>query len=248
MILIYIIIASLVVSAISFIGILLLLKNDLIERHLPLIISISAGALLAVTFWDLLPEALDSGANITTVLSVVLLSILAFFILEKYFHWHHCHCKSKEEDKKHLAYLNLIGDGLHNFLDGVLIASTFVISVPLGITTTLAIILHEIPQEITDFGVLLYSGLSKKRALAYNFLTALTALFGAIIAYYFINQVNFLAPYILALAAGNFIYLATADLIPELHHEKDSKKMIVQTIMLLAGVAIIWLIQNIVNI
>lgn len=248
MILPYIILASLAVSAVSFIGILLLLKNSLIERHLPLIISIAAGSLLAVTFWDLLPEALATELEAGKILSIVLLSILAFFILEKYFHWHHCHCKSLHEERQHLAYLNIIGDSLHNFLDGVLIASTFVISVPLGLITTLAIILHEIPQEITDFGILLYGGFSKKKALAYNFLTALTALLGALAGYFFINQITNLEPIILSIAAGNFIYLATADLIPELHHEKDAKKMVMQTIMLLVGVAVIWVTQTLIKV
>lgn len=249
MVLIYIIIASLIVSTISFVGLVLLTRKSLIEKHLPLIISIAAGSLLAVTFWDLLPEALNNGLATNKVFSIVLLSMLAFFVLEKYFHWHHCHCIEEHcgNDKKHLAYLNLIGDGLHNFLDGILIASTFMISIPLGITATLAIILHEIPQEITDFGILLYGGLTKIQALTYNFLTALTALLGAIVGYLFLNHIGNLEPIILAIASGNFIYLAVADLIPELHHEKNSKKMIVQTIMLLVGVVIIWLLGRFVQ-
>jgi len=249
MTLLYIIIASLIVSAVSFVGIILLFKKNLLEKRLDLIISIAAGSLLAVTFFDILPEALDGSLKTSTISLIILLSILFFFVVEKYFHWHHCHCpEPKHEEKKHIAYLNLIGDGLHNLLDGVLIASTFSISIPLGITTTLAIMLHEIPQEITDFSLLLYGGFTKIKALIYNFLTALTALLGAIIGYFFLQQVANVEPIILAIAAGNFIYLATADLIPELHHEKDSKKMVIQTIMLLIGVVIIWLMQRLTNV
>lgn len=243
--LLYIIIATLLVSAISFIGLFIVSKNYKIKGlSLKWVISLAAGAMLAVTFLDLLPEAISEHPEPKNIFITVLISFLIFFVMEKIFHWHHCTCKHQDSDKKHIAYTNLIGDAIHNLTDGFLIATTFMIDTHLGIVTTLAVIVHEIPQEISDFGVLLYAGFSRARALAANFGFAMTAVLGGILFYFFGQQFQAWVPFMAAFAAGNFIYLAAADLIPELQHEDDSKKVIQHTIWLLVGVAVIFLFNR----
>lgn len=243
--LITILLATLIVSLISFIGIVVFfIEKKRSGNWLKNIISLAAGSLLATAFFHLLPEALEeSKAQPKTLLSIVLFSILFFFIIEKYLHWHHCRCEECEPIKKvaykNFIYTNLTGDAIHNFIDGSAIAASFLISPLTGLITTLTIILHEIPQEISDFGILLYGGMSKKNALFLNFLTALTAVFGAIVFYYFGEMFDQITPLMVAFAAGNFIYLATADLIPEIHHEKIPKRILANTLWLILGVILI---------
>jgi zinc and cadmium transporter len=243
-----IILATFFVSALSFLGVLVLYRNNS-QKWLRVIISIAAGALLGAVFFDIFPE-LFSTENPTSKLStqtisiIILISILFFFIVEKYFHWHHCHCDEPGHchDKKPLGYINLIGDGLHNFTDGTLIAASFMIDFQLGIVTTIAITLHEIPHEISDFGILLYSGFTKSKALLWNFISAITAMVGGLFAYYFGNSVESVVPIFLALAAGSLLYLAMSDIMPELHHETERKYIAWQTSWLLIGVIIIYII------
>ncbi len=244
MTLFYIILSTLAVSIISFIGVFVFFqKKENYTGFLKVIISLAAGALLAVTFTDLLPEAIESGNDINNIFLTVLVSFLAFFILERFIHWHHCHCDyhghAAPENKKNIIWTNLIGDGLHNIMDGFLIATAFILNPVFGVVTTVAVALHEIPQEIADFGVLLYSGLSRKKALLFNFLFALTAVVAGIVFYYFGKNFEHLIPYFAAFAAGNFIYLAAADLIPELHHDQTKKNILKHTLWLLVGVGII---------
>lgn len=242
MLLLSIISATIIVSLISVIAVFSIYWR---RRNiaLPSIIALAAGALLTVSFLDLLPEAIEeSHVNTQSIFATVLVSLLIFFIIERYWHWHHCRC-SQEGDycppsKTSIAYTNLIGDGLHNFIDGALIASAFMLDTTIGILATIAVIFHEIPQEISDFGVLLYSGFSRKKALVYNFLFALTAVLGAGIFFFFGKTFSSLIPFMSAFAAGNFIYLATADLIPELYHEKNPKNILWHTFWLIAGVMI----------
>lgn len=239
-----IILATIVVSAISLIGIFLVFKKDeTAPEFLKSLISLAAGALLTVSFLDLLPEALEhSTYKPTSILTVTFAGIITFFLVERALHWHHCHCERKL-DKTTIAYTNLFGDGLHNFVDGALIASSFLLDFRLGLITTGAVILHEIPQEISDFGILLYAGFSKTKAIIFNFIFALTAVIGAIAFFYFGKAVDGAIPIMAAFAAGNFIYLATADLIPELHHEKSTKYIIQHTAWLLVGVVIFSLLS-----
>ena len=246
-----IILATLVVSFISLLGIFLIFKRENKDRFLKILISLAAGALLAVAFFDLLPEAIEAESfDPHVIFAVVLGSILFFFLLEILFHWHHCRCqehgKPCSTNKNNLIAINLTGDAIHNFVDGVLIASAFLTDFHLGILVTLAVILHEIPQELSDFGVLLYAGFSKNQALLANFLVAIVAILGAITFYYFGQTIEGAVPLMLAFAAGNFIYLAIADLIPELHHEKNSKRVFVHSFWLFAGVFIIYLASQIV--
>ena len=231
--LLYIILSILIVSAISVVGIIFI-RN--IAKHLFFMVSFSVGAILGVTFLELLPE--------TKNFSIVLMGILAFFVLEKILFWHHHHHYGEHHHKQckvhSYVYLNLIGDGFHNFIDGMVIASSYLISLPLGLSVTAAIAFHEIPQEIGDFGILLAGGLSKTQALVYNLISALTALVGGLLVYLFSFKAELAAPHILSFAAGGFLYIATADLIPELHKERNFKNSLKQIFFILLGIAVIW--------
>jgi len=242
--LISIIAATTIIGLISLIGIILIFNKEQKPDFLKSLISLAAGSLLAAAFLDLLPEAVEEGGfSVGVILKVTLASILFFFLFEKVLHWHHCRCDDcghQSVVKKNLVFLNLTGDAFHNLIDGFLISSAFMLNFKTGLAVTLAVILHEIPQELADFGILLYAGLTKFKALFYNFLVALTAVFGAIMFYFFGQQFQNLIPLMAAFAAGNFIYLSTADLIPELHHETDSKKIISNSIWLIVGVLLIF--------
>ncbi|MBT4849362.1 ZIP family metal transporter [Candidatus Parcubacteria bacterium] len=242
-----ILLATIFVSLISLVGILVIFKKDNKKSFLKALISVAAGALLSVSLLDMLPEAIEAEIyDVHQIMMVVLVSIVFFFLLERVFHWHHCHCedhgKPNTKDKKNLALINLVGDGIHNFVDGALIASAFLIDFHAGLMVTLAVVLHEIPQEISDFGVLLYAGLSKAKAIFYNLVTALIAVLGALLFYYFGSTLQNIIPLVLAFAAGNFIYLATADLIPELHHGENKKNIISHSIWLVVGVLLMYFV------
>lgn len=198
--------------------------------------SIAVGALLGDAFIHLIPEALGDSTNTTLTSILVIVGIISFFILEKFLHWHH-HGEDKEEIGIHpVGKLVLLSDGIHNFLDGIIIGASFIISVPVGIATTLAVILHEIPQEIGDFAVLLHSGYTKRRALWLNFLSALTAILGAIVFFVLGEVTEISSTYFIPIAAGGFIYIAVADLIPELHKTKEIKHSIFQIMAVTLGV------------
>ncbi len=232
---------SIVVSLLSLIGIFSLgIREVRLKRIVFFSISFAAGALLGAAFLDLLPEALEKGGH-NLILTSVLAGLLIFFSLEKFLHWYHCHGQVCEVHA--FTYLNLFGNGLHNFIDGVIIATSFLISWPLGLSASLAIIFHEIPHELGDFSVLIYGGLSRKKALFCNYLCSLTALAGAVGGYFFNSQFRFFSDYIIGLAAGGFIYVACADLIPELHKEKDTKTSFLQVVFLFSGIILIWLVK-----
>jgi zinc and cadmium transporter len=231
--------ASIVVSLISFVGIIsLFLKEDLLNRILLLLISFSAGALIGGAFLHLIPEAVEKGGHLP-VYPLVIVGFILFFILEKYLYWRHCH-KGKC-DIHTFTYLNLIGDGVHNFIDGLIIGSSFVVNINFGIATSFAIIMHEIPQEIGDFGVLVYGGLNKNKALFYNFLSAITAILGTVIGFVLANVSDGFLKLLMPMAAGGFIYIASCDLIPELHKQQDIKKATLSMVVFIFGVAFMYL-------
>jgi len=237
--LIFILISVFIVSLVSLLGILIFLKQKTLNRILFYLVSFAAGTLLAAAFLDLLPEIIEEGFTKATPL-IILSGMLAFFVLEKFLHWHHHHAEHEHEEVHGFTYLNIIGDGIHNFLDGAVIAASFMTNTALGIATTIAIIAHEIPQEIADFSILIYGGFSKMKALVYNFLTALTAMIGAVLTYFFSSAIGGAHTSIAAFAIGGFVYIAGTDLIPEIHKEKDIKKSVLQFLMLALGIALIW--------
>jgi len=240
--LIHAIIATVLVSAISLIGILIFSKNLKKSPWVKRLIGLAVGTLLGVVFLDLLPEAVESFNEPHTASIVILISIVAFFIIEKTIHYHHCSCENEEHGhkKNHLIVNNLIGDGLHNFIDGTIIAGAFLVDPRLGIGTTIAVALHEIPQEVSDFSILVYAGLSRLRAVLYNALFGLTSVVGAILIFTIASTAERIVPFLLAIAAGNFIYLAMADLIPELHHEENPRRIWLQLLWVAIGIAIIY--------
>ncbi len=231
--------ASIVVSLISFVGVIsLLLKENLLNKILLLLISFSAGALIGGAFLHLIPEAVEKSGHSSEVYLFVIVGFILFFVLEKYLHWRHCH---KGKCEIHMfTYINLVGDGIHNFIDGLIIGSSFVININFGLTTTFAIIMHEIPQEIGDFGILVYGGFNKNKALWYNFLSALTAVLGTLFGYALASaSANFLT-FLMPVAAGGFIYIAACDLIPELHKQEDIKKATFSMLIFILGVGFMY--------
>ncbi|MFA5258727.1 MAG: ZIP family metal transporter [Candidatus Pacearchaeota archaeon] len=229
----------LIISLISLIGVFTLkIKQEKLKTILIYLISFSAGALFGDAFIHLLPELIEEkGFTIISALSI-LFGILIFFILEKFVHWQHCHMPISSNHVHPFAYMNLVGDALHNFIDGLVIAASYLVSVPVGIATTSAVLLHEIPQEIGDFGVMLHGGLSRAKALTLNFLTALTAVLGVIIGLILNDFIENIQLFIIPIAIGGFIYIAGSDLIPELHKETDIKRSIIQIITFILGVLI----------
>jgi len=225
------------VSLISFIGLFFLsLREELLRKYTFIFISVAVGALLGDALIHLIPEALESSTNITLTSVLVIGGILLFFILEKFLHWHH-HGDDKEKNHIHpVGKLVLFSDGVHNFIDGMTIAASFLVSVPLGIATTIAVILHEIPQEIGDFAVLLHSGYTKRKALWLNFLSALTAILGAVIILAIGDKAEIASSYFLPITAGGFIYIAVADLIPELQKTKEIRHSALQIMAVVIGV------------
>lgn len=231
--------ASIVVSLLSLIGVVsLLLKENLLSKILLLLISFSAGALIGGAFLHLIPEAVEKSGQSSQVYLFVIVGFILFFILEKYLHWRHCH-KGKCEIHT-FTYLNLVGDGVHNFIDGLIIGSSFVVNINFGIATSFAIIMHEIPQEIGDFGVLVYGGLSKDKALFYNFLSAITAILGTAIGFALANVSEGFLKLLMPMAAGGFIYIASCDLIPELHKQQDIRKATLSMAVFILGVVFMY--------
>lgn len=234
------------ISLISLVGVFTLsLKEEILRKYVFIFISVAVGALLGDSFIHLIPEALENSNNTTLVSILIIVGILLFFILEKFLHWHH-HGEDKEESHIHpVGKLVLFSDGIHNFIDGIIIGASFLVSIPVGIATTIAVVLHEIPQEIGDFAVLLHAGYSKTRALWLNFLSALAAILGAVVVFTINGAAEVSSTIFLPIAAGGFIYIAVADLIPELHKTKDTKHSILQIagvcIGILAMVALVYL-------
>ncbi len=229
--------SSIFVSLISLVGaVTLFIRKKSVEKLLFALVAFSAGALLGGAFFHLLPEALEQSAPNAVFLSLFA-GFMLFFIMERFLRWRHCHDGKCEIHA--FTYLSLVGDGIHNFIDGLAIGASYVADVRLGFATTFMIIAHEVPQELGDFGVLIYGGFSKAKALAYNFLTALTAVLGAILGYYLSNRLDYLIAFLLPFTAGGFIYVASSDLIPELHKEPDMKKSVGSFFLFLLGAGFI---------
>ena len=234
----------------------LLLPASVRSRLVPHLVSFAIGSLLGAAFLGLLPHALMAPGveDFHEIFLAVLLGLLTFFLLEKLVLWRHCHSDTCEthalagQDHGHgraaAGWMILIGDGLHNFVDGVLIAAAFLTDIHLGIVTALAIAAHEIPQEVGDFVVLLHSGFSRAKALLYNVLSSLTTIVGALLAYWSLGNMQDVLPYVLAVAASSFIYIAVADLIPGLHKRAEARATLEQMALIGAGVLLIYVTHS----
>lgn len=235
----YSFIATLIVSSISLLGLVLIfIKQKTIQKITLFLVSFAVGGLLGDAFIHLIPESFEffEQEGITPIL--ILAGIILFFIMEKILRWHHCHEIDCHQENKSVVTLNLVGDSVHNFIDGALIAASFQISTFVGLTTTLAVILHEIPQEIGDFGILIHHGVSLKKTVLYNFVTALTSILGVLL----ISFLNYdFSSYLLPLTAGGFIYLALTDLTPELHrHDPKISVALTQLFCILLGISLMF--------
>ena len=236
-------VSVIIVSLISLVGIFtLLIKEDKIKKILLFLVSFSAGALFGGAFIHLLPEAVEEYGFSVKISVYLILGILIFFILEKFIHWRHCHIPTSKKHPHPVAFMNVIGDGLHNLIDGLVIGGSYMAGFSVGFATTIAVILHEVPQEIGDFGVLLHAGLSKTKALLFNFLSALTAVIGAIISLLIGAKIEGYSLILLPLTAGGFIYIAGSDLIPELHKENIPSKSFIQFIFIILGILVMLLL------
>jgi zinc and cadmium transporter len=233
------VLASVVISAISLIGIITLFLNDkTLKSLLLLFVGLSAGALIGGAFLHILPEALNKTQNAGTIFAYVIAGFTFFFLIEHGMHWRHCHNAQCEVHS--FAYMNLVGDAIHNFIDGIIMGVSFAVSIQFGIATSIAILMHEIPQEIGDFGVLVYGGFSKKKALLLNFMTAVVCVLGTIMGFIFTDKIVWLPGVVLPVAAGGFIYIAACDLIPEIHRQPDIRKAVVSIVMFLVGVGLMY--------
>ncbi|MBI4152440.1 ZIP family metal transporter [Candidatus Woesearchaeota archaeon] len=251
--LIYTLISVIIVSLVSLVGVFALTFGERnLHKALLLLVGLSAGTLMGGAFLHLLPEVIEERGFTLTVSFSALAGVLVFFLVEKWIHAHHHNSKSHKHshlhhephihlDKPHhVGTLTLLGDGMHNLLDGLVIAGAYLVSVPAGVATTIAVILHEVPQEIADFGVLLYSGFSKWKAIFYNFLSAATAIVGAIIGLILGARSEAFVLFVLPFAAGGFIYIAGSNLIPELHKECGWKESLLQVLAFVVGIALMW--------
>jgi zinc and cadmium transporter len=218
-----------------------------LTRWVPTLVSIAVGALLAAAFLDLLPEAFRRSADVPGLFGTVLAGIVVLFALEKLALWRHHHGHDGADPRQRAAVLILVGDGVHNFVDGVLIAAAFLTDPAVGVVTTLAVIAHELPQEVGDFMVLLNAGLSRTQALALNLAASLTAVAGGLVGYLLLDTATLAIPYVLALAAASFIYVAVADLIPDLHRQHSRTPAAAQVALLAAGVAIVFAGQGLLH-
>ncbi len=244
-ILFYILISTSLISLIAFIGALtLFLKEKLLNKILLVLVAFSAGALIGGAFLHLIPEAIEKVApdKTLTIFLYLLFGFCIFFVLEQFIRWHHHHSMSHPEIMP-FSYLILISDGVHNFIDGLIIAASFVVAFPMGIVTALAVALHEIPQEIGDYGVLVYGGFKKVKALFLNFLSAVTVVLGGIAGFLLSEKIGGSIIFLLPFAAGGFIYVACSDLIPEIKQKTGSKESLIHFLIFLLGIALMLLIK-----
>lgn len=239
MILFQILVATFFISLCVWISVLFLFfKKETLSKITMFLVSLSAGALIGGAFLHLLPEASEN-MDSEKLFFIVLLSFVSFFLIEKLFHWRHCH---KDNCEIHsFGYINLFGDSLHNFIDGLVIASVFLVDFKLGVITTIAIALHEIPQEIGDFGVLIHAGFNKLKALILNYIVASVVIFGGFFGYFSSFYIEDTILYLLPIAAGGFIYIASSDLLPEIRKEKNLKKSVISFAIFLLGIIIMFM-------
>jgi zinc and cadmium transporter len=235
----YSLVSVIIVSLISLIGVFFIsLGIEKLRRILIFLVSFAVGGLFGDAFIHLLPESFEKITTITSIPLLIILGILIFFILEKFLRWRHCHVPTSETHLHPVVTMNLVGDGVHNTMDGMIIGASFLVNRTIGITTTLAVILHEIPQEIGDFGILVHGGLTPKKALTYNFLSAIFAILGTILSLIIGPYVKNYATFLLPITAGGFIYMAGSDLIPELHLEVEVLTSLLQFILILLGIGV----------
>ncbi len=240
----YALASTFMVSLISLIGVFTFSVNEkILRKYIFLLVSLAVGALLGGAFIHLIPESFSEGNNTILISLEIIGGIMIFFILEKFLHWHHHHDGDHSHETIHpVGHMILIADGVHNFIDGIVIGASYLISIEVGIATTLAIILHEIPQEISDFGVLIHAGYSKKKALWVNFLSALSSVLGTILVLFAGNFSQSLTTWLPPIAAGSFIYIAMSDLIPEMHKEHATKESLLQILTVFIGIGIMFLL------
>jgi len=239
--LLLIILATFLVSLLSFIGVFTLsLKENLLNKVVFYLVALSIGGLMGGAFLHLIPEAIE-GLNVADAFAIVLAGFFLFLVIEKIIHWRHCH--EGHCEKHTFAHMSLVGDSIHNFLDGLIIAASFIVSPGVGVASTVAIFLHEIPQELGDFGVLIYGGMTKKKALLLNFLTATTAIFGGIVGFFLTSYIENISAPLLALAAGGFLYIAATDLIPEIRKEVSVVKTMINFFIIFVGILLMYLLK-----
>ena len=235
----YTIISVLVISGISFFGVFFLsLKESGLNKILLFLVSFAVGGLIGDAVIHLIPESFEQVPSDLVTSLLILVGIIGFFLIEKFVRWRHCHVPTSAQHIHPVVTLNLVGDCVHNLIDGLLIGASYMVSFPIGITTTIAVILHEIPQEIGDFGVLIHGGLTVRKALLFNFLTALMAVLGGLISLSIGPHVQNYSLFILPVTAGGFIYIAMADLIPELQHECGLSISVRYFIFITLGIAL----------
>jgi zinc and cadmium transporter len=232
-ILLWILLATVIDGIVALVGVFsLFMKDKTLEKILLILVAFSAGALLSGGLLHLLAESIEH-MEINSAFTILLFGFSLFFLIERFLHWHHCH---KEKCDVHtFTYLILFGDGVHNFIDGLVIAASFLVGIPFGIVTTLLIIGHEIPQELGDFGTLVYGGFGKIKALLFNFVSQLTCIIGGFIGY-FVSGISEFSIFLLPFAAGGFLYIAASDLIPELHKETKLSKSLLSFLFFLIGI------------
>lgn len=246
-ILLYILISTFLISIIAFVGVLtLFLKEKFLDKILLILVAFSAGSLIGGAFLHLIPEAiikvgLDEG-QLLKIFLYLLFGFCIFFVLEQFIGWHHQHVIRHPEIKS-FSYLILISDGIHNFIDGLIIAASFIVAFPVGVVTALAIALHEIPQEIGDYGILIYGGFKRIEALFLNFLSSTFVIFGGIVGFLLSEKIGQSVVFLLPFAAGNFIYIACSDLIPEIKGKESFKRSMIYFCVFLLGILLILLIK-----
>lgn len=239
----YIILASIVTSLISLVGALTLtVSGKRLNRLVMFLVSLSAGTLIGDSFFHLLPEAVEKDNGLGLWLALIG-GLLLFFVLEKVIHWRHCHLSPNENHPHPVGAMNLVGDGLHNFIDGLIIAGSFLVDVRLGIITTIAVIAHEIPQELGEFGTLLHAGYKAKKALLLNLLSASFSILGAVLAWLLGSYSQGFVNLIIPITAGGFIYIATADLIPELKKEVKLSSSLRQFLGIILGLGLMLVLR-----
>jgi len=237
-------ISVLIVSSLSLVSaVVLLLDRELSKKQVLYLVSFSVGGLMGGAFFHLVPEAIEVNGEVLRVSTWLLAGIFSSYILEMVLKWRHCHIPTSDEHPHSFAYINLVGDGVHNMIDGIIIGGAYLTSTSLGVATTIAVCLHEIPQEIGDFGVLIYAGMTRRRALLLNLMSASTSILGVVIALTLSAYVNNLVALLLPFAAGNFIYIAGSDLVPELHDEKRLSSSLVQLALMLLGLSLLYLLK-----
>ncbi|WP_247728794.1 ZIP family metal transporter [Halovivax limisalsi] len=237
----WILLTTVLISLFAWIGVLTLyLADHLVERLLLWLVAFAAGALLGGAFFHLLPRAIETRGELHTrgLFVALVVGFCFFYVLEQFIHWHHHHGTDHEHEP--MTYLVLVSDGLHNFIDGIVVAGAFLIDVEVGLVTAFAIALHEIPQEIGDYGILVYGGFEKVRALVVNYLTALTIVVGGLVGYALSDVVGEPPVALLTFAAGNFIYIASSDLIPEINAEADVEHRLGYFLVFVAGLGVMY--------